>query len=162
MSNVPDGAQLSDDGQWWWDGNQWQAVEMSGAGTTPSDAEGSGATPSAAEGSPSFDFDSSGLRIDAETSPVPSAGEALKAAFGVCNMGTAGGQCHVTLTIDGADAGVTWDSPWLEPGQCAAPDGDGYVHGLPAQGEGSHTFESSASPPGPFGGTATNKIDIGS
>ena len=26
MSNVPDGAQLSDDGQWWWDGSQWQPV----------------------------------------------------------------------------------------------------------------------------------------
>ena len=26
MSNVPDGAQLSDDGNYWWDGNQWQPV----------------------------------------------------------------------------------------------------------------------------------------
>jgi hypothetical protein len=148
--SMPEGAQLSDDGQWWWDGEQWQAVETSGGGT------------GAATGTASFDFDSSGLRIDAESSPVPSAGEPLKAAFGVCNMGTAGGQAHVTLMIDGQDTGVTWDSPWLEPGQCAAPDGDGYVHGLPAQSAGSHTFDSSATPAGPFGGKATNTIDVGS
>ena len=30
MSNVPDGAQLSDDGNYWWDGNQWQPVNPSG------------------------------------------------------------------------------------------------------------------------------------
>ena len=153
MSNVPEGAQLSDDGQWWWDGAQWQAVETSG-----DSGSGGGAT----TGTPSFDFDSNGLRIDAENSPVPSAGEALKAAFGVCNMGTAGGQAHVTLSVDGQDTGVTWDSPWLEPGQCTAPDGDGYVHGLPAQSEGSHTFDASATPAGPFGGKATNTIDVGS
>lgn len=28
MSNVPEGAQVSDDGQWWWDGENWQAVEQ--------------------------------------------------------------------------------------------------------------------------------------
>ena len=27
MANVPEGAQLSDDGKWWWDGTDWQAVE---------------------------------------------------------------------------------------------------------------------------------------
>ena len=27
MSNVPEGAQLSDDGQYWWDGENWQLVE---------------------------------------------------------------------------------------------------------------------------------------
>jgi hypothetical protein len=29
VSNVPDGAQLSEDGQWWWDGTQWQPVDGS-------------------------------------------------------------------------------------------------------------------------------------
>ena len=151
MSNTPEGAQLSDDGQWWWDGENWQPVDTSGGGATPSET---------AQGSPAFDFDTNGLRIDSENSPVPHAGEALKAAFGICNTGTAGGQAHVTLKIDGADTGVTWDSPWLEPGQCTAPDGDGYVHGLPGQSEGSHTFEGSATPAGSFGGSATNTIDI--
>ncbi|MEO8267202.1 MAG: hypothetical protein ABI706_16995 [Ilumatobacteraceae bacterium] len=27
MSNVPEGAQLSEDGQYWWDGENWQLVE---------------------------------------------------------------------------------------------------------------------------------------
>jgi hypothetical protein len=30
MSNMPEGAQLSDDGQWWWDGAQWQPVQGGG------------------------------------------------------------------------------------------------------------------------------------
>ena len=33
MSNVPEGAQLSDDGNYWWDGNEWQPVQ--GGGGTP-------------------------------------------------------------------------------------------------------------------------------
>jgi hypothetical protein len=31
MTDVPEGAQLSEDGQWWWDGEQWQPV---GGGTS--------------------------------------------------------------------------------------------------------------------------------
>ena len=27
MTNVPDGAQLSEDGAWWWDGAEWRATE---------------------------------------------------------------------------------------------------------------------------------------
>lgn len=42
MSNVPDGAQLSEDGQWWWDGTQWQAVE-GGSGTPPESGSSPGA-----------------------------------------------------------------------------------------------------------------------
>ena len=149
MTNVPDGAQLSDDGQYWWDGNAWQPVDGGGGGG--GDA-----------GAAAFDFDANGLRIDAESSPVPSAGEALKAAFAICNTGTAAGSAHVTITIDGSDSGVYWDSPTLQPGECATPDGDGYVHGLPAQSEGDHTFEASATPPGSNGGKATNTINVGS
>lgn len=35
MTEVPDGAQLSEDGQWWWDGEEWQAV--GGASSESSD-----------------------------------------------------------------------------------------------------------------------------
>ena len=34
MSNVPEGAQLSDDGQWYWDGSAWKPVE-GGSNATP-------------------------------------------------------------------------------------------------------------------------------
>jgi hypothetical protein len=27
MSGIPEGAQVSEDGQWWWDGSTWQAVQ---------------------------------------------------------------------------------------------------------------------------------------
>jgi hypothetical protein len=30
MSDIPEGAQRSEDGQWWWDGNQWQSVSGQG------------------------------------------------------------------------------------------------------------------------------------
>ncbi|GAA2095782.1 hypothetical protein GCM10009841_07160 [Microlunatus panaciterrae] len=114
-------------------------------------------------GAAAFDFDGTGVRIDAENSPVPSAGEELKAAFGVCNTGDAAGTATVTIWVDDADSGVTWESPWLEPGECTAPDGDGYLHGVPAQSEGSHTFEAVAEPAGPGGGrSGPNTVDIGS
>ena len=34
MSDIPEGAQRSEDGQWWWDGAQWQPVsgQQSGSG----------------------------------------------------------------------------------------------------------------------------------
>ena len=149
MAMVPDGAQYSDDGQWWWDGENWQPV--SGAG------DGGGGAPA---GAASFDFDSNGLLVSAEESPVPSAGEKLKVSFSVCNMGTAAGSAHVTLYIDGSDTGINWDSPELQPGQCTAPS-DGYLHDVPVQTEGRHTFEVKADPPGPYGGSATNEIDVG-
>ena len=45
MSNVPQGAQLSDDGHYWWDGENWQLVE--GA-----DASAGAAAPAGAEAPP--------------------------------------------------------------------------------------------------------------
>ena len=109
-----------------------------------------------------FDFDGTGVRIDAEDSPVPSANEPLKAGFTVCNTGTAGGSAHVTIEVDGQDSGVSWDSPTLQPGECATPNGDGFVHGIAGQSEGSHRFEAVATPAGPGGGrSGVNTIDIG-
>jgi hypothetical protein len=39
MSNVPPGAQVSDDGNWWWDGSQWQPVQGQAQGQTPDPAQ---------------------------------------------------------------------------------------------------------------------------
>ena len=111
-----------------------------------------------------FDFQTAGLRLalDAADSPVATAGAPLKAAFGVCNTGKAAGSCMVTIYVDGAEVGVSWNSPQLEPGQCAGPDEDGYVHGIPAQSEGDHTFEAITNPAGPRGGSSgVNTVSIG-
>jgi hypothetical protein len=44
MSNIPEGAQRSDDGQWWWDGSQWQPVEgaQGEGGQSPEGGQGEG------------------------------------------------------------------------------------------------------------------------
>lgn len=39
MTEVPEGAERSEDGQYWWDGSAWQPV----AGSSAEDPEGSGA-----------------------------------------------------------------------------------------------------------------------
>ena len=44
MAQVPAGAQLSDDGQWWWDGTQWQPVPDPNAAAAATSAAASSAT----------------------------------------------------------------------------------------------------------------------
>ncbi|MDP9465018.1 MAG: hypothetical protein M3P52_10365 [Actinomycetota bacterium] len=51
MSNAPEGAQLSDDGQWWWDGENWQAVSPEGGGGAEAGGDDR-ATAKTAEGLP--------------------------------------------------------------------------------------------------------------
>ncbi len=162
MSNVPEGAQLSDDGQWWWDAEheQWQPLEGGGGSGGSGDAGGGSGGDAGEQGAPAFDFDNNGLLMSPENTPVESAGEPLKASFSVCNTGTAAGSAHVALWIDGSDSTIAWDSPKLEPGQCTAPE-DGYIHNIPGQSEGRHKFEVFADPPGPYGGWTSNEIDVG-
>lgn len=45
MSSAPEGAQLSDDGQWWWDGEAWQPVSP-----PSSDSDAASGESSAVEG----------------------------------------------------------------------------------------------------------------
>ena len=157
MSNVPENAQISDDGCWWWDGEDWQEILDGPADDAPDDGVDGGD-----EGEPAFDFDMGGLRVSPEDSPVESAGEPLKVAFGVCNVGTAGGVATMTLYIDGDEVTeVVWESEWIEAGFCSAPDGDGYVHGVPGLSEGEHLFEAWFDPPGPNEGYAQNTINVG-
>jgi hypothetical protein len=40
MSNVPEGAQRSEDGYWWWDGQQWQPTEEGVAAGAADNAAG--------------------------------------------------------------------------------------------------------------------------
>ncbi len=61
MAQIPADAQRSDDGQWWWDGSQWQPVgDQAGAGGAAAGAEqpaqsDAGQTPSPAGGQLSDD-----------------------------------------------------------------------------------------------------------
>lgn len=57
MSNIPEGAQVSDDGQWWWDGTDWQPVE--GATTDPAtsgQSDQSGESEATEEGQPAAEM----------------------------------------------------------------------------------------------------------
>ena len=38
MSVMPDGAPLSEDGNWWWDGEAWQAVPTADSAAAPPEA----------------------------------------------------------------------------------------------------------------------------
>jgi len=56
MSNVPEGAQISDDGQWFWDGENWQAVE-GGASSASSSTASAGQSGEAAKSTVTLAFD---------------------------------------------------------------------------------------------------------
>ncbi|HWS44908.1 MAG TPA: hypothetical protein VN636_03535 [Acidimicrobiia bacterium] len=49
MTNVPDGATLSDDGNWWWDGSNWQPVATGVADAASSAAASASSTVADAE-----------------------------------------------------------------------------------------------------------------
>jgi hypothetical protein len=163
MSDVPDGAQLSEDGQWWWDGGQWQPVGGQGSG----DGGQGGGQPGGDEdggqkGEPAFDFViNDHLGIEPESGEVATANAPLKAAFTVCNTGTAAGSAHVVIFVNGSDSGIVWDSPTVEPGQYATPDGDGSVKGIPGQSEGEHKFEMWVTPVGSGAVNTITTLEIG-
>lgn len=47
MSNVPPGAQVSEDGYYWWDGNQWQLIDREQTSATGSSGIGASASTTA-------------------------------------------------------------------------------------------------------------------
>jgi hypothetical protein len=57
MSNVPEGAQMSDDGQWWWDGSNWQAVEGGGSSGSSSSSSSTGQSGEATKSTVELAFD---------------------------------------------------------------------------------------------------------
>jgi hypothetical protein len=145
MSDVPEGAQLSEDGRWWWDGSQWVAIGDGGDGG----GQDGGQKDSGKKGEPAFDFVIDGrMGIESESMGTPNANEPLQAAFTVRNTGTAAGAAHVVIFVDGSDTGVVWDSPNVEPGESATPDNGGSVKGIAAQSEGEHKFEMWVTPVG--------------
>jgi hypothetical protein len=56
MSNVPEGAQLSEDGHWYWDGAAWQPVGDGAGSDAPSSSASEGA-PDTTKRAPEIAFD---------------------------------------------------------------------------------------------------------
>jgi hypothetical protein len=126
MSNVPEGATLSEDGYYWWDGSQWQPVQHDGdAGPGGDGGGGNGQQP----GQPIIGFvdvyagdanTGMGPRviIDTEDNPdnhhVLHIGAGCVAVWGEGNGGTAEGPYADTWAIDGG-SDQTLDNLTLAP-----------------------------------------------
>lgn len=184
MSDVPDGAQLSDDGQWWWDdANQsWQAVSGGGGGDTGSGGDdygeyteedvdgglsenftedpgqwGDGGGDAGGKGAGGFEFQLQGLLVsNAEGYGEEYDDDVLVANFGVVNVGTADAVPYVELFHDGQSIG-TWQAEQAFPPGYGEP---GRIDGLGPFAAGDHEFVAKASPPGPAGGQSTCQLKV--
>src|SRR5947209_4626047 len=114
--SMPAGAQVSEDGQWWWDdtNQQWQAVqpgEADGQGLAGGTGGGAGGGQG---GAAAFSFTLGGVVnqigvSDEGGDPVPAADRDTKVSVTIFNVGTAAGTATVTVTVDGNDV-QTWPS----------------------------------------------------
>jgi hypothetical protein len=141
-SEMPAGAQLSEDGQWWWDdsGQQWQPV--AGAGDASGGQGGQ-------QGAAAFSFSDHGIVdqigvSDEAGDPVVAADRDTKVSVTIFNVGTAPGTAVVTVTVDGNDV-QTWQSDEVQPGHQAMPP-DGFIHNCGAYPAGSHDFAARVEP----------------
>lgn len=151
MTAVPQDAQLSDDGNWWWDGSEWQPVNPDDSGT-PEDL--------VAE----FAFDTNGVLVSPDETDNPDNHVVLhhdagtQVSFAVWNVGTAAGVATVTVYVDDQEV-QTWTSGEIVPGGSAGPD-DGYVHGCGRYPEGRHVFRVLVTPGQAGYDSTTNDVDI--
>jgi hypothetical protein len=72
MADIPADAPRSEDGQWWWDGTQWQPVQDAGATSSSSAA---GATSAPAEGTSSAAGSTPTGEVNASGVPYTASGE---------------------------------------------------------------------------------------
>jgi hypothetical protein len=166
VTDIPADATRSDDGQWWWDGAQWQPVtdagqQQQGGGQGQPQESGGASTPGDA-GAAEFGFDNNGLIVQVDQSDNPDNHVTLhvdagtEAVFTVCNMGTAQGTASVTIFVDDQQV-QTWSSGAVPPGQCEGTN----VSGCGRLGAGSHTFRAVVTPGHAGNDDTTNTVDIG-
>ncbi len=149
MTTVPEGAQLSEDGRWWWDGNDWQQVPSDGG---------------AHEATAAFAFDNNGLLVSPDDTDNPDDHVILhhdagtKVSFAIWNVGTVAGSATVTIYVDDQEV-QTWQSGEILPNQNAAPN-DGYVRGCGRYPEGRHVFRAIVRPGQAGHDDTTNEVDV--
>ena len=150
MTAIPHDAQLSEDGNWWWDGHQWQPVGPQDGGQE--------------QGSAAFGFDTTGVLVSPDETDNPDNHVVLhhdagtQVSFVVWNLGTQPDVATVTVYVDDVEV-QTWTSGTTPPGGAAGPD-DGYVHGCGRHPEGRHVFRVLVTPGQPGYDTTTNEVDI--
>jgi hypothetical protein len=157
---MPEGAQVSEDGNYWWDGANWQLV--AGAGGAGADAGADAGAQATAE----FIFDTNGLWVEPDSTDNPDNHVVLhhdagtQVSFLLWNVGNGKGSATVTIYVDDQQV-QTWTSGEVGPQQSAGIDGDGFVHGCGRHPTGSHVFRSIVSPGHTGGGDdTTNTVDV--
>jgi hypothetical protein len=161
MGQIPPDAQRSDDGQWWWDGSQWQPMQGGNQNAFASAGSQEGAGASGDAGTAQFGFDNNGLIVQVDQSDNPdnhvvlNANAGTEAVFTVCNMGTASGTATVTIYVDDQQV-QTWTSGDIAAGQCEGAN----VSGCGRHPAGSHTFRAVVTPGHSGNDEATNSVDI--
>jgi hypothetical protein len=162
VTDIPQDAPRSEDGQWWWDGAQWQPVTDAGQGQQQGGQPGGGGGTPGDAGAAEFGFDNNGLIVQVDQSDNPDNHVVLhvdagtEAVFTVCNMGPAQGTATVTIHVDDQQV-QTWTSGTVAAGQCEGAN----VSGCGRYGAGSHTVRAIVTPGHPGNDDTTNTVDIG-
>jgi hypothetical protein len=154
---MPEGAHVSEDGNYWWDGANWQPTASGAAANAGADAGAATAE---------FIFDTNGVWVEPDSADNPDNHVVLhhdagtQVSFLVWNVGAGKGAATVTIYVDDQQV-QTWTSGEVGPNQSAGIDGDGFVHGCGRHATGSHVFRAIVTPGHTGGGDdTTNTVDI--